>query len=167
MLNRRWRAVGMMAVVSGCSPGTASAQDTPHTRAIWVQAGLGVSSANLGGLAAASVAMGRHLISSRASFIASDFEGGEEESFDVALLYGRQLGRGGSFRPSASAGVGYVKCEGCNAGRNASAVGLALSLEAALWPTKLAGIGIHGFGNLNSIGSFAGLALTVHFGRLR
>ena len=167
MLTRQWWAGVAVAVMYACSPGPASAQERPDIRAIWVQAGLGVSSANLGGLAAASLATARHLVSARASFIASDFEGGEEESFDVALLYGRQLGRGGSFRPSASAGVAYVKCEGCDAGRNASAVGLALSLEAALWPTKLAGVGLHGFGNVNSIGSFAGLALTVHLGRLR
>ena len=99
--------------------------------------------------------------------MAEHLDGGEDEAFDVALLYGRQLRRAGAYRPSAAAGLAYVKCEGCDAGRNASTIGLALSAEGALWPTNVVGIGLHGFANVNSIASFAGVAVTIHFGRLR
>lgn len=154
---------------AGLTAGSLRAQGEPAAPrpALWAQVGLGVSSANLGGLVAASVASGPHLLSARASFVAEHLDGGEDEAFDVALLYGRQLRRQGAFRPSAAAGLAYVKCEGCDDGRNASTVGLALSVEAALWPTSVAGIGLHGFGNVNSVASFAGIAVTLHLGWLR
>jgi hypothetical protein len=135
--------------------------------AFWLQAGVGASTANLGGLIAASVAKGPHLVSARASFAAENLDGGDDEAFDVALLYGRPLRSAGAFRPSASAGIGYVKCEGCDDGMNAASIGLALSVEAALWPARFAGIGLHGFGNANSIASFAGVAVTIQLGRRR
>ena len=167
MACRRWLVgVALVGVVAGAGNGVAAAQVRPDARAIWVQAGLGASSANLGGLAGISVGSGNHLFSARASFVAENFEGGDEETFDVALLYGRRIRSAGTFRPSASAGIAYVKCEECDGGGNATSVGLAVSAEAALWPTRFAGLAVHGFGNLNPIASFAGVALTVHLGRL-
>jgi hypothetical protein len=148
-------------------PGSAAAQSAPDRPPIWAQAGIGVSTANLGGLLAVSAVKKRHLVSTRASFVAENLDGGEDEAFDVALLYGRQFRSRGAFRPSAAAGIAYVKCEGCEDGRNATTVGLALSVEAALWPTSVAGVGLHGFGNVNSIQSFAGVAVTLQLGRLR
>ncbi|HEX6091580.1 MAG TPA: hypothetical protein VFZ13_15595 [Gemmatimonadales bacterium] len=160
-----WLVVGLAVVGSG----QARAQGTPGSGdpAFWVQAGLGASTANLGGLVAASVGKGPHLVSARASFVAENLDGGEDEAFDVAILYGRTLRRAGAFRPSASAGIGYIKCEGCDNGLNAAGVGLALSVEAALWPASFTGIGIHGFANANSVMSFAGVAVTIQFGRRR
>jgi hypothetical protein len=151
------------------APGAGTAQDTAGARepAFWLQAGLGVSTENLGGLVAASVAKGQHLLSARASFVADNLDGGDDEAFDVAILYGRPLRSTGVFRPSAAAGIGYIRCEGCDNGLNAAGVGLALSVEAALWPAGFAGIGIHGFANANSIASFAGVALTIQAGRRR
>ncbi|HEU4829471.1 MAG TPA: hypothetical protein VFT04_09765 [Gemmatimonadales bacterium] len=160
-------ALVAVAVIATGRSGALAAQDSAARPAIWAQAGLGVSTANLGGLVAASGASGSHLVSARASFVAENFEGGDEETFDVAILYGRRLRSTGAFRPSASAGIAYVKCEECDDGGNASSVGLALSVEAALWPTGFAGIGLHGFGNVNPIASFAGVAVTIHVGRLR
>lgn len=167
-MRARWSsAVASMALLGALVPGVARGQTAAGGSAVWGQAGLGASTANLGGLVALSAVRGPHVVSARASFVAEHLDGGEDEAFDVALLYGRQLRRHGTFRPSAAAGLGYVKCEGCDDGRNASSVGLALSVEAALWPTKVAGLGLHGFGNVNSVASFAGVALTIHLGRLR
>ena len=164
----RWPSVlASLALIVGLDSGRAVAQSDTARPAVWAQAGLGASTATLGGLVAASVVTGPHLVSARASFVAEHLDGGEDEAFDVALLYGRQLRSRGAFRPSGAAGIAYVKCEGCDEGRNASTVGLALSFEAALWPTSVAGIGLHGFGNVNGIASFAGVALTLHVGRLR
>lgn len=162
------RAVLALAVIVACRPEALAAQNSAIIRpAIWVQAGLGATTANLGGLVAASVVTGQHLLSARGSFVAENFDGGDEETFDVAVLYGRQLRRTGAFRPSASAGIAYVKCEECEDGGSASSVGLAVSLDALLSPTKFAGIGLHGFGNVNPIASFAGVAVTIHLGRFR
>ena len=160
-----WLVLGLAVV----APGRVRAQDTAGARepAFWLQAGLGASTENLGGLVAASVAKGPHLLSARASFVADNFDGGDDEAFDVAILYGRPLRSAGAFRPAAAAGIGYIKCEGCDDGLNAAGVGLALSVDAALWPAGFAGIGIHAFGNVNSIASLAGVALTVQFGRRR
>ena len=122
MACRRWLVgVALVGVVAGAGNGVAAAQVRPDARAIWVQAGLGASSANLGGLAGISVGSGNHLFSARASFVAENFEGGDEETFDVALLYGRRIRSAGTFRPSASAGIAYVKCEECDGGGNAIA----------------------------------------------
>lgn len=168
MAYRRWLVgLALVGVMTGAGNGVAAAQAGPEAGPIWAQAGLGASSANFGGLAGVSVGSGGHLFSARASFVAENFEGGDEETFDVALLYGRRLRTIGAFRPSVSAGIAYVKCEECDDGDNATSVGLAVSAEAALWPTKFAGVAVHGFGNLNSIASFAGVALTIHLGRLR
>ena len=159
-----WLVLGLGTLAAG----EARAQGTAPARPeVWLQAGLGASTENLGGVVGVSVARGSHLVSARASFAAEDLEGGEDEAFDVAVLFGRQLRTAGGFRPSASAGIGYVKCEGCDDGFNAASVGLALSLEAVFWPASFAGIGIHGFGNANSIASFAGVALTIQVGRRR
>lgn len=167
-MRQGWRGVSAyLAVLVALVPGELAAQADAGGPAAWAQAGLGASTANLGGLVAASIVHGPHLVSARASFVAEHLDGGDDEAFDVALLYGRQLRSRGAFRPSAAAGIAYVKCEGCEDGRNASGVGLALSVEAALWPTKVAGVGVHAFGNANPIASFAGVALTIHVGRLR
>jgi hypothetical protein len=163
-----WCSAAVFAACIGVMlPRPALSQTLTRDPAVWVQGGLGVSSANLGGIIAASAVKGPHLVSARASFVAESLDGGDDEAFDIGLLYGRQLRSGGVFRPSAAAGVAYIKCEGCDEGRNAATVGLAVSVEAALWPTRIAGVGIHGFGNLNSVASFAGVALTIHVGRLR
>jgi hypothetical protein len=167
-MRSRWRgAFASLALFVAFVPRVARGQSDTERPAVWGQAGVGPSTANLGGLVAASAVKGPHLVSARASFVAEHLDGGEDEAFDVAVLYGRQLRRHGAFRPAAAAGLAYVKCEGCDDGRSASTVGLALSVEAALWPTSAAGIGLHGFGNVNSVASFAGVAVTIHLGRLR
>lgn len=146
------------------------AQSTSEVTQVWGAVGLGAGQSagpyqgggELAGLAELVVQPGTHRFSIRAAFVTdiSTFEVGE-----VGVLYGHAW-RGERNQRSISAGVARVssyKAPGCNS-RDfvCHTIGLPLSAEIA-WRR----LGLQGFGNINSVSSFAAVALTFRIGRVR
>lgn len=100
-----------------------------------------------------------HIISGR--FVRSyDSDGGGTQSWDVGALYGRSY-KTQYAMISGSAGVAYV-----GPSSTAGTVGLPLESQIFWTPTRYFGIGVYGFGNINSKQSFAGALLGLQLGRV-
>lgn len=124
----------------------------------WVVGGGGLS--NLGGSVGfgASHQFRSHIISGR--FVRNyDFDGRGTQNWDVGALYGRSY-KTGIAMISGSAGVAYV------GGSSDPTVGIPLESQIFWTPTRYFGIGIYGFGNLNTKNSFGGALLGLQFGRV-
>ncbi len=125
----------------------------------WVFGGGGIST--LGGSLGfgASHQFRSHIITGR--FVRNyDFDGGGTENWDVGALYGRSY-KTQYAMISGSAGVAYV-----GPSEQAGTIGLPLETQIFWTPTQYFGIGIYGFGNINSKGSFGGALLGLQIGRV-
>lgn len=93
---------------------------------------------------------------------------------DVAFLYGRVKTSENS-RASLAAGIGFARSALQDAvffvptsrAKTEKAVGLALETQFCVQPTAFLGIGVNGFGNINSKNSFYGVTLSLQLGKLR
>src|SRR5688572_14040869 len=124
----------------------------------WVVGGGGLS--NLGGSVGFGVShqFRSNIISGR--FVRNyDFDGGGTANWDVGALIGKSY-KTGIAMISGSAGVAYV------GGSSDPTVGLPLESQIFWTPTKYFGIGIYGFGNINTKESFGGALLGLQFGRV-
>ena len=125
----------------------------------WVFGGGGMS--NLGGSLGfgASHQFRSHIITGR--FIRNyDFDGGGTENWDIAALYGRSY-KTALAMISGGVGVAYVGPSG-----QAGTVGLPLDTQIFWTPTEYFGVGVYGFGNINTKGSFGGALLGIQIGRV-
>ena len=91
---------------------------------------------------------------------------------DVGVLYGHTWRSERSPRSfSISTGIARVGSDDCDyvaeQFRCDHTIGLPLSAEVAWQPYRVVGLGLQGFGNINSVSSFAAVALTLQVGRLR
>jgi hypothetical protein len=89
-----------------------------------------------------------------------DSDGGGTQAWDVGVLYGRSY-KTQQAMISASAGVGYV-----GPSPEFGTIGIPLESQIFWTPTRYFGIGVYGFGNLNTKESFGGALLSLQFGRL-
>jgi hypothetical protein len=106
-----------------------------------------------------STQFGSHIISGR--FVRNyDFDGGGTQSWDAGALYGRSY-KTQHAMISGSAGVGYV-----GPSSKVGKVGIPLESQIFWTPTHYFGIGIYGFGNLNTKQSFGGALLGIQLGRV-
>lgn len=152
-------------------PAAALAQETlpEETTPVrgWLTGGLGASTEGFAGVAGFDLAVDHHLFSVRGS-VASGILG--PAFWDVGLLYGR-TGVWERGMASASAGLGVMNGDissGLSRSEPVGArIGIPLAARLAWHPTRVVGLGLSGFGNLNTARSFAGLALTLELGRLR
>ena len=146
--------------------------DPPKSVAFWVEGGLGVGgSAEVedGGalLLAANVRKDRLALQARLGGAVEILGDG---TADFALLAGFTPGSAGSTRWSVLGGVSLVEavqsCLFCDT-TSETTVGLAWSASAQLWAGSPIGLGITGFGSVNSIDTYAGLVLSVRLGSVQ
>jgi hypothetical protein len=146
--------------ISSCFNG-AQAQVVTTNKAsnlFWVFGGGGISTQ--GGSAGFGVShqFKSHIISGR--FVRNyDSDGGGTQAWDVAALYGRSY-KTQHAMISGSLGLAYVgpSSEGT--------VGLPLESQIFWTPTQYFGIGIYGFGNINTKNTFGGALLGIQLGRV-
>lgn len=98
---------------------------------------------------------------------------------DLAILYGRMEREPGAWgRIAAGPAVVWGNSEGrcmesgtffCSKRDQdrETSIGLAVLLDAVWTPFSFAGVGLGVFGNLNSLGAFAGATLSLHIGQVR
>jgi hypothetical protein len=100
-----------------------------------------------------------HILTAR--FIRNyDSEGGGTQAWDIGVLYGRSY-KTQRAMISASAGIAYV-----GPPSDFGTVGIPLESQIFWTPTRYFGIGVYGFGNLNTKEPFGGALLGLQFGRL-
>ncbi len=87
--------------------------------------------------------------------------GGDAGDFGVIVSYASLAGR--RLHLSAGAGLGYAYYP--RGTTNPSGFGIPAELQAAWWPTSVAGLGIYGWAN--SLGPQGGLGVALQVGRLR
>ena len=147
-------------------------QEAPEPTRIWLGVGLAVGgSTEWGGFGPTVNAVwqrGPHRAAIRAGglfdFTGFPDSGSDDSVAELALLYGRSAAN--SFGSVAiGAGAAAVTFHGCPDGSaiRCVTIGLPLFAEAAL-QSKVMGIGIQAFGNLNPRSSFGGVALVLHLG---
>lgn len=169
-------ALGLAGLVIGlCGPARCEDQ-------VYVSGGVAAATAGPGGTASLNLERGRTLFSLRLARFEEFVILGPtpvETSSDIALMAGR-VSRGKRGSHSAAAGLGLAQCVrrgsllspgiwfvGPQYERlERSALGLAFEAQATLHGS-VAGIGLGVLGNLNTAGSFVGLALNVRLGKLR
>ena len=101
----------------------------------------------------------QHIVTGR--FVRNyDFNGGGTRNWDVGALYGRSY-KTQSAMISAGAGIAFV-----GPSSTAGTVGLPLESQIFWTPTEYFGIGVYGFGNLNTKDSYGGALLGIQFGRV-
>ena len=134
----------------------------------WIGAGLGAGSNDFAAHFNISYQTSVHLLSFRAATTAGIFSDGFG---DVALLYGRATR--GPDRYQASFAMGLAVADGCKGSglggcRDLPAViGLPFETQVSWRPSKVFGIGLYGFADINRSQSFAGVTLGIQLGRLR
>lgn len=143
----------------------------PGTR-VWLSLGLGGGVAqelNVDGTLAlqANAQWGRHHVALRAlgmGDVGSFPDGSDDSVTEVSLLYGRR-GAWSFGYVAAAAGLASVSAKGLPGTANAvqRAVGLPVVLEAGLQSPVL-GLGIQGFGNLNSVATYGGVLVFLQLG---
>lgn len=141
--------------------------------------GLGTGTGGLAGLASLSLrtAHGDFTVRFSGSSEGVQIFRPSDEVSDGALLYGRtKEGDSGWIRISAGAGVVERQRVGeptacfifvCDYDvERTNDLGLALQVDSGTTPTRRIGLGLSGFANLNRSGSFGGVAVSLHFGRV-
>jgi hypothetical protein len=141
--------------------------------------GIGAGTEGLAGLASLSLRTGLGDFTARFSGSSDGvqlFRPSDDVS-DAALLYGRtREGDSGWIRLSAGPAVVERQQVGvpttcvlffCDYDvERTSTFGLALQVDSGTAPTRRLGIGLSGFASVNSLGSFAGVAVSLHIGRV-
>ena len=164
----RGRGALLVAFLLG-SESTVLAQDTLSGRdTYWVGAGVGAGSEDFAGHLNISYQSGANLFSLRTAGTAGIFSDGFG---DVALLYGRATRA--PERYQAAVAVGLAVADGCDGGglggcrERPSVIGFPLEAQAFWRPSKIFGVGLYGFADINHLHSFAGVTLGIQLGRLR
>ena len=178
-------SLATLLVVTVPAPATAQeavaspAVDAPVGRGVFGTLGLGVAGGGVGGLLSLSLHSSRNVLILRASG-ASEFEifSPGDWAEDYALLFGLvHDGRSGWVR--AAIGPAVVRAQrvgqasGCagffcsSEGTITTTVGLALQADVVWALGRSVGLGLTGFGSVNSRLSYGGLALGLHLGRVR
>jgi hypothetical protein len=142
---------------------TASGFDT-----YWIGGGLGAGSEDFAGHFHISYQTGANLFSLRTAATAGLFSHGFS---DVALLYGRATRAPERYQAGIALGLAIADgCEGSGLGRcrdRPSVIGFPLETQVFWRPSKVFGIGLYGFADINHLQSFAGVTLGIQLGRLR
>jgi hypothetical protein len=151
--------------------GRASAQSVHDRTRVWLGAGLagGGGTKTIGGLGLSGQLVYQkhpHQVTMRALELIDLRSGGTDALLvEGGLLYGRTRTRPWG-HVSASAGGGLVWFEDCPDGPEACAtVGVPLTAEAAV-NSRVLGIGLQAFGNINPKAFYRGFALFVQLGWL-
>ncbi len=142
-----------------------------HTHLAWLNVGLGVGTSGMSGILSSSYQFNNSLISLRMAVTAELFG---NEYWDAGLLYGwasRKYKSHQSFSLGLSMTGGSLS-DGSffsDEPRETLPVTIGFCMEFQLFfrPTGSFGLGLNGFGNMNSNQAFAGLALALQFGRIR
>lgn len=145
--------------------------DEPPLR-VWVDLGVatGIASGidvDLGGVLEVTVEKGKHHAALRAVGLGSVVASSGDVIGDLSILYGRTASA--SFIHAAvAAGPSVVGIEGCDGVRGADCrtVGLTATAEVA-FQAMLIGIGLHAFGNVNSVASYGGFGIVLQAGWMR
>jgi len=125
----------------------------------WVFGGGGISSQGGSVGFGASRQTRQHIFSGR--FVRNyDYNGGGTVNWDVGALYGRSY-KTQSAMISGSAGLAYVGPSG-----SAGTIGIPLESQIFWTPTQYFGIGVYGFGNLNTKNIFGGALIGLQIGRV-
>ena len=125
----------------------------------WVFGGGGISTQGGSVGFGASRQFRQHIVSGR--FVRNyDFNGDKTQNWDAGVLYGRSY-KTQHAMISLGAGVAYV-----GPSSSAGTVGLPLESQIFWTPTDYFGIGVYGFGNLNTKSSFGGALLGIQIGRV-
>lgn len=143
-----------------------AAQSAPRTGG-WIELGPAVTTERVGAILALAGTRREHLLMLRLAMAVDEFlEGGDAELLDVGLLYGRHVTLSPRVRADVAAGPALVACEGCEDGTSSTGPGLAVSAALTAWPARPVGVGLHVYGNVNTLKAFAGAALTLRVGWL-
>jgi hypothetical protein len=144
-----------------------SLTDSPTGFTIHVYGGAGITTLGPGTTAGITVRSGGHQFTFRGISTDTDPAG---ETWEIAGLYGRVIAVR-TFHISAGAGVGVVGGRGYS---QLFAIGSRENLETMIgfplegritWkPVRQAGLGLHGFANINTVQPISGMALTLHLG---
>lgn len=134
----------------------------------WIGAGVGAGSNDFAGHFNISYQTGANLFSFRTAGTAGIFSAGFG---DVALLYGRATRAPKRYQASVALGLAVADgCTGSGLGgcRNLPSVfGFPLETQVFWRPSKVFGLGLYGFADINHSQSFAGVTLGIQLGRLR
>lgn len=162
-----------LTVLSTPTPSRAQQASGDQGRA-WVSVGLGGGSFSgaedpgIALLASLVLRESRHRIAVRGSIVAEVLGDGV---LDLGVLYGRAW-TGARSERSLSAGIAIVRGEDCHGLFGgpcdpSNAVGLPLSATMSFRPSRLLGLGLEAFANLNTLASFVGLGGMIELGMLR
>lgn len=165
MMRSLWVAGGL--ALSGSLALFAQVSSFRPSSTFWVSGGVGGSSEGVGGLLEAAAQIGPHQISLRAIGMTDLYD---DAVWDLGVLYSRSRW---TRRGHLSAGVGLAEvgldpcgeiggCTGVVTG-----VGIPVMVRAMWRPVQGLGLGGYGFGNVNTVRSFAGLALMLTFGKVQ
>lgn len=154
--------VGLVMVPVGLRAQEAAAA---RTVGVWVSGGLGGGSEGIALLAELAYQTGVHQFGIRGTLMADLYD---DAVADIGVLYARSW-QSRHWNLAAGGGVGWVANEECPecAGEVREGVGVPLMARAVWHPIGVLGLGLYGFGNVNTVRSFAGLALTLSMGKLR
>lgn len=138
----------------------------------WVNAGIGVGTPGISGIASASYQfLGSNLLSLRGAVTGELFG---DELWDIGLLYGGATTAQG-YHASISAGLAVMGGSRSSGGlfsdtprENISRqIGFPIGGQLFWLPSRFMGLGLSGFANLNEERSFAGLAFSLQIGKLK
>lgn len=166
------RAILLGLVATSLAAVSLAAQSTQPGPRIWLSLGLGGGAApelSVDGTLAfqATAQWGGHHVALRAlgmGDVGSFPDGSDDSVTEVSLLYGRR--RAWSFGyVAAAAGLAGVGARGFPGTANdlRRTIGLPVSLEVGL-QSPVVGIGVQGFGNLNTVASFGGVLVALQLG---
>lgn len=136
----------------------------------WVHAGPDLTTLGVGVGGGLAVEFERHVLSLRAT--STDPSPGEE-TWDVALLYGRAMVVqsfvfSGGTGVSVVGGTRYENLFGRGPGNPLETmIGFPLEGQVAWTPTSIVSIGVRGFANVNTGQPFGGMGVVVRVGNLR
>lgn len=164
---RRVPLLGLMIVVVAATPAPAAAQERART---WVGLGYGAGGARGGSEAAALMGElvhqnGAHHLAARAVVIVDPFGEGSDSFSELGALYGR-VAKGKTGHAALATGLAFTSVAPCDSGASAgcTTLGVPIVAEAAFRPTRVLGIGIQGFANLNRQKVFGGVVMFLQIG---
>lgn len=142
-----------------------------HTNLAWLNVGLGVGTSGMSGILSSSYQFNNSLISLR---LAATSELFGNEYWDGGLLFGWASRK---YKSHQSFSIGLSMTGGSLSDGSLFSdepreilplvLGLCMEFQLFFRPSGVFGLGVNGFGNMNSNQAFAGLALAVQIGRLR
>ncbi|WP_211483060.1 hypothetical protein [Fodinibius roseus] len=146
--------------------------DPNNKNSFWINAGIGVGTPGIAGIASASYQfLGSNLLSLRGAITGELFG---DELWDIGLLYGRAT-TAQDYHASISAGLAVMGGSRSSGGLFSDTpreevsrqVGFPIGGQLFWLPSRFIGLGLSGFANLNGERSFAGLAFSLQIGKLK